>query len=993
MSSRLHAIYAGHWAGNIGDSAVFDALDRSLPPGVELTFEAHTVENWRRRPQTKFLGHQDEAAIARALDACDAVIIPGTTVVTDLHEGEWPIASITRSVAATRARGRPVHAIGVGVYPSEREAGSDRFIHQFAEVIDTFSVRDAASREALLAAGVDPEHIALAADMAWLLDRPADTAAAGDEIRALTDGRPFLAVNVVHEDWAGQDAFYEALASDLEAIYHEAGLITVFFCNEIREGEFYDAAGARHVMRSMKTPAALLPARWRDPEDMIARIAPCACAIGMRYHFCLFAALAGAPWTGFSRGQKCRSLLAEFGKSAMLPMGRAEPGQLARRVFDTLERRDRVLQQQRKIVDHLQQRAQACRDHLLAITLGPQPPVITAARDEPVPVHVAAAATSAIPQRLLIVRPDAYGDLVLFEPALRMLRETWEDTEITVLIQQRYADLTPLLTPGIRWLTTKCNPYRQGVDADPRALKTLQDAIESLAPDCVVSACYDKTWLEAAAAAFAPRARQISLGPYALDPVSRIIVQRTLPVRWSKIYPEIVPVERDSTDWEKNLQLARHLTGRDVPRRLPALAVPGPAQQQATAILRANGLPPGGFAACFPAGTANVTIKAWPPAAFGQCLAWLEKEHGLRPLLMGHENERDILEAVELSAREAGASPAMWTGASGQIALMAALLQQGRLFFGNDTGALHVAGALDKPVVGIFGGGHWPRFRPAARRSACVLQPLPCFGCNWECAFDNAPCVKTISPDAVRRALQQALASDEDQNAEVLVDDGVTPAERNWMAKVTAASRRTGQVKLTGPDGGRDILSRATLERLVAQLDFAEADRAARLKIIEQQGEEMAGPQQGDGAAAPGRRALTARLAELDEERSRLLATVERLQADLAVFRSQRERQSEIFYRQFAPFSELLRQRHSMAAALESAQTALAASELRDADLAARLAAQTQALAEALESLGAARDRVRHLQAALAAVEKHWLVSLLKPASRPAASAAASSAR
>ena len=47
-----------------------------------------------------------------------------------------------------------------------------------------------------------------------------------------------------------------------------------------------------------------------------------------------------------------------------------------------------------------------------------------------------------------------------------------------------------------------------------------------------------------------------------------------------------------------------------------------------------------------------------------------------------------------------------------------------RLYVGHDTGAMHMAGARRPPVVGIFGGGHWPRFRPSARQ-AVSGRPAP----------------------------------------------------------------------------------------------------------------------------------------------------------------------------------------------------------------------------------------------------------------------------
>src|SRR5260221_5279386 len=81
---HLHAIYVGHWAGNLGDSAVFDVLDRALPPEVHLTMEVESIGDWRRRPQTTFIQWRDERAIEQALRDCYAVRIPRTPPVAEL---------------------------------------------------------------------------------------------------------------------------------------------------------------------------------------------------------------------------------------------------------------------------------------------------------------------------------------------------------------------------------------------------------------------------------------------------------------------------------------------------------------------------------------------------------------------------------------------------------------------------------------------------------------------------------------------------------------------------------------------------------------------------------------------------------------------------------------------------------------------------------------------------------------------------------------------
>ena len=78
------------------------------------------------------------------------------------------------------------------------------------------------------------------------------------------------------------------------------------------------------------------------------------------------------------------------------------------------------------------------------------------------------------PRRILFLRPDAYGDLFLFEPIPRLVRHIWPEAEVGVLIRKPYADAIPLLDwDGIRVLTTDCNPYRTGPDGQPHGAGSL----------------------------------------------------------------------------------------------------------------------------------------------------------------------------------------------------------------------------------------------------------------------------------------------------------------------------------------------------------------------------------------------------------------------------------------------------------------------------------------------------------------------------------------
>ncbi len=436
-----------------------------------------------------------------------------------------------------------------------------------------------------------------------------------------------------------------------------------------------------------------------------------------------------------------------------------------------------------------------------------------------------------LPTRLLFLRPDAYGDLVLFEPVLRLARETWPQAEIAVLIRKAHEDIAPLLGDGVRWLTTDCNPYREDPGDRPAALDGLRRTVCEFAPDWVVAACAEQTWLESAVAAFLPAAHQVSLGLGLTDPVGRAALGAVLPVDWAAIYPRKIPAQPGLGEWEQNLGLASALIGREAPRWWPVVQVPATARAQASRIVADAGLTAGEFVVCAAAGTANVPIKSWPAESYGETLAWLEKEHGVRALLIGHVSEREPLETAQRAAREHGGQPALWLGRDGEMPVVAGLLDAARFYFGNDTGALHLAAALGRPVVPVFGGGTWPRFQPVAARARTVVQPLPCFGCGWECYFVDAPCVRTISTASVRRALQQLL--DGPADGQVIVEaDGLDAGAR---ALIETATPHLRFLREDSTDRLRQV-TELTLQThgLAARLQSSDADRDARQIQVEE---------------------------------------------------------------------------------------------------------------------------------------------------------------
>jgi ADP-heptose:LPS heptosyltransferase/GT2 family glycosyltransferase len=405
---------------------------------------------------------------------------------------------------------------------------------------------------------------------------------------------------------------------------------------------------------------------------------------------------------------------------------------------------------------------------------------------------------AAVPRVAVLLKVDTLGDLVLFAPVLQALRNAWPDTRLAVVIRRAYLDLAPLLAPGIDWIPTSLDPFADGPDADPGEVHRLRGLITALQPDLVAAATSRRNWLEVAVAAAAPQARRIAQGAAADDAFFATRLRLALGLHASNVFTENVPPAGADPDWRTNFQLVDALLGRTVERVAPRIALTDPVRKAAAAVLRANDLEAGRYIVCAAAGFANVRLKTWPAERYATAIAHLQSTHGLPTLLIGHENERAYLTSLRAAATAAiGDSlhaPRLWLGQEGDLSTLTALIAGSRLYFGNDTGAMHLAAAVDVPVVAVFGGGTWPRFVPAARRGLAVVHPLPCFGCSWDCAFGDAPCLGAISAEVAIAALDRTLGGLE--TFEVSTESLISEETRTMMGKAAATSRTSSAAHL-----------------------------------------------------------------------------------------------------------------------------------------------------------------------------------------------------
>ncbi|HEY0670766.1 MAG TPA: glycosyltransferase family 9 protein [Longimicrobiales bacterium] len=112
-------------------------------------------------------------------------------------------------------------------------------------------------------------------------------------------------------------------------------------------------------------------------------------------------------------------------------------------------------------------------------------------------------------------------------------------------------------------------------------------------------------------------------------------------------------------------------------------------------------------------------LKNWAPDRYARVIEALESDFGLRTMLVGgpSEFERDLAERITQAAR---IKPINTLG--NDIRRLLYLLDGAALVISPDTGPLHIARALDKPVVGLYGYTNPKRYGPYRKFTDLVVD-------------------------------------------------------------------------------------------------------------------------------------------------------------------------------------------------------------------------------------------------------------------------------
>jgi heptosyltransferase II len=214
---------------------------------------------------------------------------------------------------------------------------------------------------------------------------------------------------------------------------------------------------------------------------------------------------------------------------------------------------------------------------------------------------------------------------------------------------------------------------------------------------------------------------------------------------------------RHQSDYYRDL--VRGLEVDCEPSDAPVVAPKPPSVERANALLTQVGIAAGESFVCLAPGAAYGSAKQWPPDRMAELAARLVRTRGLMCVLIGASHDRDAARAIESwlrsNARDASDRVVNLVGRTSLGALIG-VTARSAAFVSNDSGAMHLAAALARPVIAIFGPTDERATHPVGDHTV-IAEPVFCRPCMLrDCPIDHR-CMKRISTDRVYAAIEAHL--------------------------------------------------------------------------------------------------------------------------------------------------------------------------------------------------------------------------------------------
>ncbi|MBD2091730.1 lipopolysaccharide heptosyltransferase II [Microcoleus sp. FACHB-1515] len=338
-------------------------------------------------------------------------------------------------------------------------------------------------------------------------------------------------------------------------------------------------------------------------------------------------------------------------------------------------------------------------------------------------------------QNLLCIRLDTIGDVIMTTPAIRSLKQSVPNRRVTLMTSSAGAAIAPQI-PELDDLIIYDSPWLKATA--PRA--NSQPEFEMI--DRLRQSNFDAA---------------IIFTVYSQNPLPSAFLcyMANIPLRLAHCHENPYQL---LTDWIKDPE-PEQFTRHEVQRQLDLVAsigaeaidpqmrltVPPPAKQQVLELLDREIQIDRPWLVIHPGATAP--SRRYPPEYFATVARMLVQQ-GIQVIFTGTGSEKELVEFIQAEMKVNSVSLVDRLN----LAQLSALLQLAPLLISNNTGPVHIAAAVETPVVDLYALTN-PQHTPWGVPNRVLFHDVPCRICYKSiCPEGHHHCLRLVTPESVVEA-------------------------------------------------------------------------------------------------------------------------------------------------------------------------------------------------------------------------------------------------
>lgn len=341
-------------------------------------------------------------------------------------------------------------------------------------------------------------------------------------------------------------------------------------------------------------------------------------------------------------------------------------------------------------------------------------------------------------RRILIVRLDRIGDVLLSTPVIKAIRDACPDSHIAMMVRPYARDIVegnPYLNEVIVY---DKSGDEKSLAGNLRFVKKLKDERFDLA---VILHPTQRTHLIAACAGIPVRV--------GYDKKYGFLLTKRIPhAKQFGLKHEI----------DYTLDILRYI-GIEPADRTLHMPISGSSELKVKELFNGSGIKDTDTVVAINPG-ASCPSKRWKAENFAKVAGSLIDKHGVKIVIISGRDDRAFGNRV---ASLLGNRCLDLSGKT-SVADLASVLKRARLFISNDSGPVHIACAVGTPVVAIFGrsdrGLSPERWGPSGSRDIVVHKDVGCGVCLAHNCMIKFKCLEAVTVEEVCRAAERILKGD-----------------------------------------------------------------------------------------------------------------------------------------------------------------------------------------------------------------------------------------